>query len=60
MGFKHIFEGLPTDSSGALEAALRRVQMGLGPHARKQYKRQFKLLLAFVVSRNCLSVIIPP
>ena len=35
-----------------LQAALHRMDMGLRPHTTRQYQRQFRLFLAFAISRS--------
>ena len=51
-----MFVGVPAHCRGILEAALSGAQMGLRPHTLRQYQRQFKLFLAFVISRRFIQL----
>ena len=51
-----LFVGLNHTLMVSLVGALSRVQQGLQPHIRNQYLKQFKLYLAFVISRGFVTL----
>ena len=47
-----MFVGLPPHTHGQVMSAMERVNMALRPHTRKQYQRQFKFFLPFVLQNR--------
>ena len=51
-----VISGLPQQVGPLMQAAMKRVDLGLHPHTTAQYVRQFKVFLAFVLYSKLESV----